>query len=153
MGTEQAMKRSVLVLAGVAAAQASTAPKAAPAPKKAAAKKGAAAPAASMGFSGVPADFARPEVNCPSGFAAADETQTFLGMAGPRAPGHREAFGGKHAAVSLALSALLFQPIANSGMYSMDAMGERKTVPTIEAFFPIGKNGFSASGTLFGPGS
>ena len=52
------------------------APKAAPAPKKAAAKKGAAAPAASMGFSGVPADFARPEVNCPSGFAAADETQT-----------------------------------------------------------------------------
>merc|ERR1712127_704868 len=169
MGTEQAMKRSVLVLAGVAAAQASTAPKAAPAPKKAAAKKGAAAPAASMGFSGVPADFSRPVVNCPSGFAAADETQTFLGMAGPRAPGHREAFGGKHAAVSLALSALLFQPIANSGMYSMDAsgqlskssfnnlevpaMGERKTVPTIEAFFPFGKNGFSASGTLFGPGS
>lgn len=49
---------------------------AAPAPKKAAAKKGAAAPPASMGFSGVPADFGRPEVNCPSGFAAADETQT-----------------------------------------------------------------------------
>lgn len=62
---------------------------------------------------------------------------------------------GAQAAVSLALSALLWQPIANSGMYSMDAsgqlskssfnnlevpaMGERKTVPTIEAFFPFGK--------------
>ena len=51
--------------------------------------------------------------------------------------------------------ALLFQPIANQGMYSMDAvgklnkgsfnnlevpaMGERKTVPTLEAFFPFSK--------------
>ena len=59
------------------------------------------------------------------------------------------------AAVSLAMSALLFQPIAEQGMYSMDAsgklskgsfnnlevpaMGERKTVPTIEAFFPFSK--------------
>ena len=64
---------------------------------------------------------------------------------------------------------LLIQPIANEGMYSMDAsgkltkdsfnnlavpaMGERKTVPTIEAFFPFAKNGFSASGALFGSGS
>ena len=53
------------------------------------------------------------------------------------------------------MSALLFQPIAQSGMYSMDAsgslsrgsfnnlevpgMGERKTVPTLEAFFPFAK--------------
>lgn len=53
------------------------------------------------------------------------------------------------------MSALLFQPIAQSGMYSMDAsgslsrgsfnnlevpaMGERKTVPTLEAFFPFQK--------------
>jgi len=143
---------------------------AAPAPK-AAAKKAAAADAGpvSVGFSGVPADFARPVVNCPSGYPAEQTTQTFLGMAGPRAAGHRDKFGGKHAAVSLAMSALLFQPIAEQGMYSMDAsgklskgsfnnlevpaMGERKTVPTIEAFFPFSKTGFSASGTLFGPGS
>lgn len=146
---------------------------AAPAPKaaapKAAAKKGAAAAPSSVGFSGVPSDFRRPVINNPSGFPAASEEQTFLGMAGPRAPGHREMFGGKHAAVSLAMAALLFQPIAESGMYSMDAggklnkgsfnnlevpaMGERKTVPTLEAFFPFSKNGVDASGTLFGPGS
>lgn len=149
---------------------AAPAAKAAPAPKKAAAKKAAAAGApASVGFSGAPADFSRPDVNCPSGYPAEDGTQTFLGMAGPRAPGHREKFGSKHTAVSLALAALLFQPIANSGMYTMDqtgalsrssfnnlevpGMGERKTVPTLEAFFPFAKNGFSASGTLFGPGS
>jgi len=165
-----------LVLPGVAALDAKDGPGApgpgTPAPKaaapKAAAKKGAAAPS-SMGFSGVPADFGRPVVNCPSGFPAASEEQTFLGMAGPRAAGHREMFGGKHAAVSLAMAALLFQPIAESGMYSMDAsgklnkgsfnnlevpaMGERKTVPTLEAFFPFSKNGVDASGTLFGPGS
>ena len=57
--------------------------------------------------------------------------------------------------MSLAMSALLFQPIAQSGMYSMDAsgslsrgsfnnlevpaMGERKTVPPLEAFFPFQK--------------
>merc|ERR1719199_1806732 len=117
---------------------AAPAAKAAPAPKKAAAKKAAAA--------GAPAsvDFSRPDVNCPSGYPAEDGTQTFLGMAGPRAPGHREKFGSKHTAVSLALAALLFQPIANSGMYTMDqtgalsrssfnnlevpGMGERKTV-------------------------
>jgi len=58
-------------------------------------------------------------------------------------------------AIALAMVALLFQPIANQGMYSMDAvgklnkgsfnnlevpaMGERKTVPTLEAFFPFSK--------------
>ena len=147
-----------LVLPGVAALDSKDGPSA-PAPKaaapKAAAKKGAAAAPLSVGFSGVPADFRRPVVNFPSGFPAATETQTFLGMAGPRASGHREMFGGKHAAVSLAMAVLLFQPIAGSGMYSMDAsghlnkgsfnnlevpaMGERKTVPTLEAFFPFSK--------------
>jgi hypothetical protein len=50
---------------------------AAPAPK-AAAKKAAAADAGpvSVGFSGVPADFARPVVNCPSGYPAEETTQT-----------------------------------------------------------------------------
>ncbi len=51
------------------------APKAAPAPKKAA-KKGAAPAPAGMGFSGVPADFARPVVNCPSGYPAEADAQT-----------------------------------------------------------------------------
>ena len=37
--------------------------------------------------------------------------QTFLGMGGPRAAGHREKFGGRHAAISLATAAFLFQPI------------------------------------------
>ena len=32
-------------------------------------------------------------------------------------------------------------------------MGARKTVPTLEAFFPFQKNGFNAGGPLFGPGS
>lgn len=59
---------------GGAAPAATPAPKAA-APKAKAAKKGAAPAAKSVGFSGVPGDFSRPEVNCPSGFPAADETQ------------------------------------------------------------------------------
>ena len=57
------------------------APKAAPAPKKAA-KKGAAPAAPSMGFSGVPADFSRPVVNCPSGYPSEADAQTV------RAPPH-----------------------------------------------------------------
>jgi len=136
-----------------AAATTAAAPQAA-APK-AAAKKGAAVAPPSVGFSGVPADFRRPEVNFPSGFPAATKTQTSLGLSDARVPGHRDMFGGKQVAVSLALAALLFQPIAESGMYSMDAsghlnkgsfnnlevpaMGERKTVPTLEAFFPFKK--------------
>ncbi len=32
-------------------------------------------------------------------------------MGGPRAPGHRETFGGRHAATALAAATLLFQPI------------------------------------------
>ena len=146
------------VAAPKAAAPKADAPEAA-APKaaapKAAAKKGAAVAPPSVGFSGVPGDFRRPEVNFPSGFPAATKTQTSLGLSDPRVPGHRDMFGGKQVAVSLALAALLFQPIAESGMYSMDAsghlnkgsfnnlevpaMGERKTVPTLEAFFPFKK--------------
>ena len=152
-----------LVLPGVAALDSKDGPTT-PAPKvaapkaaapKAAAKKGAAVAPPSVGFSGVPGDFRRPEVNFPSGFPAATKTQTSLGLSDPRVPGHRDMFGGKQVAVSLALAALLFQPIAESGMYSMDAsghlnkgsfnnlevpaMGERKTVPTLEAFFPFKK--------------
>ena len=68
------------VSGAVCLAQAAPAAKkaaAAPAPK-AAAKKAAAADAGpvSMGFSGVPADFARPVVNCPSGYPAEQTTQT-----------------------------------------------------------------------------
>jgi len=86
-------------------------------------------------------------------------------MRGPRAPGHRESYGGKHAATMLALAALLWQPISEAGMYqlgpsgsvsksSFDSLevpgfGKRKTVPTIEAFFPFTKTGFAASPTLF----
>ena len=160
-----------LVLPGVAALDSKDAA-AAPAPKQAAKK--AAAPAgdavgAAKGFTGVPSEYGRPVINMPSGFPAESTEQVFLGMAGPRAPGHRAKFGSKHTAVSLAVSALLFQLVANSGMYTMDAsgtlskgsfnnlevpaMGERKTVPTLEAFFPFQKNGFNAGGPLFGPGS
>ena len=136
--------------------------------KKAAAPAGDAVGAA-KGFTGVPSAYGRPVINMPSGFPAESTEQVFLGMAGPRAPGHRAKFGSKHTAVSLAVSALLFQLVANSGMYTMDAsgtlskgsfnnlevpaMGERKTVPTLEAFFPFQKNGFNAGGPLFGPGS
>ena len=45
--------------------------------------------------------------------------QTFLGMGGPRAAGHREKFGGKHAATMLAIAALLWQPISQAGMYTV----------------------------------
>jgi len=139
----------------------------APAPKKAAAKApaGGSTSDSSMGFTGVPADFSRPS----SAYAAEPKDQTFLGMRGPRAAGHREKFGGKHAAVSLAMAALLFQPISQAGMYSLDAsgalskqsfsnlevpgFGNVKKVPTIESFFPFAKNGFDASPVLFGKNS
>lgn len=89
--------------------------------------------------------------------------ETMRQLAGWQAPGvvvaQRQRLKGEsvviQAAVSLAMSALLFQPIAEQGMYSMDAsgklskgsfnslevpaMGERETVPTIEAFFPFSK--------------
>jgi len=144
----------------------------APAPKKAApapapAKKKAAAAAASdasTGFSGVPSDFARPGQTA---FGAEGE-QTVLGMRGPRADGHREKFGSRHAAVSLAAAALLWQPISQAGQYTITSgtvskasfntvevpgFGEAKKVPTIEALFPFERNGFDASGTLFGKNS
>ncbi|EKX32463.1 hypothetical protein GUITHDRAFT_156322 [Guillardia theta CCMP2712] len=146
-----------------AASAAAPAPKAAP--KKAAAKAAAAGSDSSMGFTGVPNDFFRPGQ---SAFAAEPATQTFLGMRGPRAEGHREKFGGKHAAVSLAMAALLFQPISQAGMYSMEGgslskqsfsnlevpgFGNVKKVPTIESFFPFSKAGFEASPVLFSKNS
>jgi len=142
-------------------AAAPAAKKAAPAPKKAAPKKGAAAAEATVGFSGVPADFAKAGQ---AAYAADDGSQTFLGMGGPRAPGHREKFGGKHAATMLALSALLFQPISQAGMYTVSngqvtknsfeqlqvpGWGNLKSVPTIESLFPFDKTGFEASPVLF----
>lgn len=137
---------------------------AAPAPKKAAAPAPAAAAAgATVGFSGVPANFNRPG---PSAFGASTG-QTFLGMGGPRAPGHREKFGGRHAAISLATAAFLFQPILQAGNYNLPATPgapytkasfdstlakagfEGKTVPTLDAFFPFAKNGFTPGPALF----
>lgn len=148
---------------GGAAAPAAAAP---PAPKKAAAKKAAAPAGDTTGFSGVPSQFARPE----SGVYPAEPTeQTFLGMRGPRAPGHRENFGGKHTATMLAIAALLWQPVSEAGMYRMGAdgaltkssfsnmevpgFGNMKKAPTIESLFPFAKNGFDASPALFGKGS
>mmetsp|Transcript_17974 Transcript_17974/g.45348 ORF Transcript_17974/g.45348 Transcript_17974/m.45348 type:complete len:280 (-) Transcript_17974:217-1056(-) len=141
---------------------------AAPAPKKAAAapakKKAAAAPAANAGFSGVPSDYARPGQTA----FGSEGDQTVLGMRGPRADGHRDKFGSRHAAVSLACAALLWQPISQAGMYTIqpggvqkdsfdrlevEGFGETKKVPSISALFPFERNGFDASGTLFGPNS
>merc|ERR1719453_804432 len=90
---------------------------------------GAAAPAAKaapapVGFSGVPADFERPG---PTVFAAEPTEQTFLGMRGPRAAGHREAYGGKHAATMLAIAALLWQPVSEAGMYRLEGGSLTKT--------------------------
>jgi len=137
---------------------------AAPAPKKAAAPAPAAAAAgATVGFSGVPANFNRPG---PSAFGASTG-QTFLGMGGPRAPGHRETYGGRHAGISLALAVFLFQPILQAGNYNQPtapgapytkasfdstlakAGFEGKTVPTLDAFLPFAKNGFTAGPALF----
>lgn len=140
---------------------------AAPAPKKAppAKKKAAAAAAdASTGFSGVPSDFARPGQTV----FGSETNEMFLGMRGPRAEGHREMFGSRHAAVSLACAALLWQPVSQAGMYTVEGgavtkgsfdkievsgFGETKKVPSISSFFPFERNGFDASGTLFGPKS
>jgi len=142
----------------------SVASAAAPAPKKAAAPApAAAASGASVGFSGVPSNFNRPG---PAAFGASTG-QTFLGMAGPREAGHREKFGGRHAAISLAVSTFLFQVILQAGNYnvptapgapyvksSFDATlskagFEGKTVPTLDAFFPFAKNGFTTGPVLF----
>jgi hypothetical protein len=145
---------------------------AAPAPKKAAApaaaapkKKAAAVEEASVGFSGNPSEFARPGQTQ----FGVEGPNMLLGASGPRAEGHREMFGSRHAAVSLACAALLWQPISQAGMYqanpggpptkgsfaSMEVpgFGDAKKVPSIESFFPFQKNGFSASGTLFGKDS
>ena len=69
--------------------------------------------------------------------------QTFLGMGGPRAAGHREKFGGKHAATMLAIAALLWQPISQAGMYSVkggdvtrQSFSEFKVTPTPETTKP-----------------
>mmetsp|Transcript_48100 Transcript_48100/g.75119 ORF Transcript_48100/g.75119 Transcript_48100/m.75119 type:complete len:337 (+) Transcript_48100:3-1013(+) len=133
--------------------------------KKAAKKAAAGAAAATVGFSGVPTDFERPG---PTAFASEPTEQTFLGMRGPRAPGHRENYGGKHAATMLAIAALLWQPVSEAGMYSMEGgsltkksfnslevpgFGNVKKVPNIESFFPFSKTGFEASPTLFSKGS
>lgn len=135
---------------------------AAPAPKKAAAPAPAAAAGATVGFSGVPANFARPGQ---SDFGPSDG-QTFLGMGGPRAEGHRKTFGGKHAATSLALAVFLFQPLLQAGNYGLPptagapytkatfettltkAPGFEKS-PTLEAFLPFAKNGFVPGPALF----
>jgi len=143
---------------------------AAPAPKKAAAaapaKKAAASDdEASVGFTGVPSAYARPGQTV----FGNEGPQTVFGARGPRAEGHREMFGSRHAAVSLAACALLWQPISQAGMYTANpgspptkasfssmevpGFGEAKKVPSIESFFPFQKNGFSASGTLFGKDS
>jgi len=137
-----------------------------PAPKKSAPKKKAAAAGPSLGFSGLPADFARPEA---AAYASEPTEQTFLGMRGPRAPGHREKFNTQHTATMLALAALLWQPVSQAGMYHMGpdgslskssfnqwevpGFGNAKRVPTIESLFPFAKNGFDASPALFGPKS
>nr|7Y7B_Z Chain Z, ACPI-S [Chroomonas placoidea]7Y8A_Z Chain Z, ACPI-S [Chroomonas placoidea] len=157
-GIEEAIK--------VDAKAAAPAPKAAaPAPKKAAPKKGAAPAEATVGFSGVPSDFCRP---APTAFPAEPAGMTVFGARGPRAEGHRDKFGSRHAAVSLACAALLWQPISQAGMYSIDSgslakksfsemevpgFGDAKKVPTIESFFPFTKNGFDASPALFGKDS
>jgi len=88
-------------------------------------------------------------------------------MGGPRAPGHREQFGGRHAASMLALSALLFQPILQAGNYNLPSSygaaypkasfdqtfssvpAISTKVPTLDAFFPFAKNGFTTSPVLF----
>lgn len=144
---------------------------AAPVPKKAAA---AAAPAkkaaaesdeASVGFSGVPSAYARPGQTV----FGSEGPMTVFGARGPREAGHREMFGSRHAAVSLAVCALLWQPISQAGMYTANpgspptkgsfssmevpGFGDAKKVPSIESFFPFQKNGFSASGVLFGKDS
>jgi len=145
---------------------AAPAAKAPPAPKKAAPKKGAAAAAPTVGFSGVPSEYARPEM---AAYPAEPSEQTFLGMRGPRAAGHREKFGFQHSATMLALAALLWQPVSEAGMYKMGAdgsltktsfnewqipgFGNAKRVPTIESLFPFAKNGFDASPVLFGKNS
>jgi hypothetical protein len=146
-------------LDGAAPAAAAPAPKAA-APK-AAPKKAAAATSATMGFSGVPCEFSRPD----AGAYAAPADPIFLGMGGPREAGHREKFNSAHTGVMLALSALLFQPVSQAGMYTMGAdghltkssfsalevpgFGNVKKAPTIDAFFPFEKTGFSAGPALF----
>ncbi|KAJ1477582.1 hypothetical protein T484DRAFT_1963033, partial [Baffinella frigidus] len=95
---------------------------------------------------------------------AAESGQTFLGMGGPRAAGHREKFGGKHAATMLAIACFLWQPISQAGMYSVQGgqlskqsfselkvpgWGNLKSVPTIESLFPFDKTGFAAGPALF----
>lgn len=154
----------IKVEAGAAAA--APAPKKAAAPAAAAPKKQAAAiEEASVGFSGNPSEFARPGQTQ----FGVEGPNMLLGASGPRAEGHREMFGSRHAAVSLACAALLWQPISQAGMYqanpggpptkgsfaSMEVpgFGDAKKVPSIESFFPFQKNGFSASGTLFGKDS